>query len=261
MKKWVVYCGGNSDYILSPNQEPIKMLKSFQHHFKDELDYVYFTDVDEKNLDKVEKICSENNIKLILGECRTYHDQYKDIEYINNGTNGRWPDAHYWYCEAPRYLIDNYNFAIKCDGDMLCNNKFNLTELESEYALSIAEAPSWYDPFDKYSPNAGFQIYNLQEYVDKQIFYFLRQTSNQPHHFNSDTPALDYLIGNGYIQVKRLTEYYNYLLFDIEEVKNLPLDEIDKINIAHFVSSKPYNLNQNMIGSIKHILAQNYLKY
>jgi lipopolysaccharide biosynthesis glycosyltransferase len=261
MKKWVVYCGGNADYILSPNQEPVKMLKSFQRHFKDELDYVYFTDKDEENLEEVKKICDENNIKLVLGDCREYHNQYKDIEYVNRGVNGRWPDAHYWYCEAPMNLIKDYDFAIKCDGDMLCNKKFDLSELESEFAVSIADAPLWYDPFDKHSPNAGFQIYNLKEYIDQQIFHFLRQTSAQPHHFNSDTPALDYLVGNGYIQVKRLTGYYNYLLFDIEEVRQLPTEEINKINIAHFVDSKPHNLKPEMLDSIKHILAKEYLTH
>jgi len=261
MKKWVVYCGGNADYILSPNQEPIKMLKSFQHHFKDEIDYVYFTDKDEENLDKVKKVCEENNIKLVLGECKEYHTQYKDIESTNKGVNERWPDAHYWYCEAPISLIEDYNFAIKCDGDMLCNQKFDLSELENEFAMTIAEAPSWYDPFDKHSPNAGFQIHNLKEYLDKKIHHLLRQTSAQPQHFNSDTPALDYLVGNGYIQVKKLTGYYNYLLFDIEGVKQLPLEEINNINIAHFVDSKPHNLSKNMIGSIKEVLAKEYLKH
>ena len=82
-----------------------------------------------------------------------------------------------------------------------------------------------------------------------------------PYYFNSDTPALDYLVGNGYIQVKRLTEYYNYLLFDMDEVKNLPLEEINKINIAHFVSSKPHDLQPDMENSIKHVLAKEYLKY
>jgi hypothetical protein len=144
---------------------------------------------------------------------------------------------------------------------MLCNNEFDLQELESDFAISISKAPSWYNPFDKHSPNAGFQILNLKQYVAQDISYFFKQTSALPHHFNSDTPALDYLVGNNYIQVKKLSEYYNYLLFDIEEVKQLPLEEINKINIAHFVDSKPHNLNPNMIDSIKHVLAKKYLTY
>jgi len=259
MKKWVVYCSGNSDYILSPNKEPIRMFKSFQNYFGDKLDYIYFTDENEKDLDQVEKICLNNNIKLQLGNCKSQYNQYKDIEYANKGVKERWPDAHYWYCEAPLYLYENYDYAIKCDGDMLCNNEFNLEELESEFVISIAVAPSWYDPFDKHSPNAGFQIMNLKQYVHQNISYFFKQTSALPQHFNSDTPALDYLIGNNYIQAKKLSEYYNYLLFDIEEVKNLPLEEINKINIAHFVSSKPHNLQPDMENSIKHVLAKKYL--
>jgi hypothetical protein len=261
MKKWIVYGGGNSEYILSPNAEPIKMLKSFQSHFGEELDYVYFTDCNEKNLDQVKEICLKNNIKLYLGDCKPHYNQYKDIEYNDKGIKERWPDAHYWYCEAPLYLYEEYDYAIKCDGDMLCNNKFDLKELESEFVISIANAPSWHDPFDKHSPNAGFQILNLKEYVHKDISFFFKQTSALPKQFNSDTPALDYLVGNNYVQVKKLSEYYNYLLFDMEEVQNLPLEEIDKINIAHFVDTKPHNLNPKMNNSIKHVLAEKYLKY
>jgi hypothetical protein len=30
----------------------------------------------------------------------------------------------YWYCDGPEYLKSNYDYAIKCDGDMLCNSHF-----------------------------------------------------------------------------------------------------------------------------------------
>lgn len=85
MKKWIVYCSGNSEYILSHNAEPIKMLKSFQHYFREELDYIYFTDCNEENLDQVKEICLKNNIKLYLGDCKPHYNQYKDIEYNDKG--------------------------------------------------------------------------------------------------------------------------------------------------------------------------------
>ena len=102
---------------------------------------------------------------------------------------------------------------------------------------------------------------NLREYVRKDISFFFKQTSALPKQFNSDTPALDYLVGNNYVQVKKLSEYYNYLLFDVEKVQELPLEEINNINIAHFVDSKPHNLNPKMNNSIKHVLAKKYLDY
>jgi hypothetical protein len=257
MGKWVVYCAGNSEYILSENKEPIRMLKSFQKQFGDEIDYVYFTDKDEPNLDMVQTICNDNNIILITGECREFYKEYKDIQYINEGKKQRWPEAHYWYCEAPKYL--NYDFAIKCDGDMLCVSKFDLDSLESDMALTIAESPEWYDPFDKYCPNAGFQILNISEYKVQNINLLLRTASTQINKFNGDTPALNYLIGSNEIVVSYIGSEYNYLLFDIDIVNELELNNISNIHIVHFVDSKPYNLNQKMENSIKHHFSKIYL--
>ncbi len=257
--KWVVYCAGNSEYILSKNQEPILMLKSFQRHFGDELDYVYFTDINESRIDEIEKVCVNNGIKLVKGNCKVNYDQYSDIQYTQTGLNGRWPDAMYWYCDAPEYLEGLYDFAIKCDGDMLCNTKFDLTELESHLPISIAEAPDWYIPFDKHSPNAGFQILNLKEYEDSKINLLFREAAKQTATFNSDTPALDYFIGSNQIWAKRLSSEYNYLLFDVDEVNNLKLEEVSNVKIFHFVGSKPYNLDPKMEGSIKEYFSKIYL--
>ena len=257
MGKWVVYCAGNSEYILSENKEPIRMLKSFQKHFENELDYVYFTDKDEPNLDKVEAICNEHGIKLITGDCRDYYKDYKDIQYVQRGEKGRWPEAHYWYCEAPKYF--DYDFAIKCDGDMLCNSKFDLSMLESDMALSIAESPNWYNPFDKYCPNAGFQILNISEYINQNINLLLRDTSKDIMRFNGDTPALDYLVGSNKIIVSYVGSEYNYLLFDMDDVANLRLDEVSDIKIFHFVDSKPHSLNPKMIDTVKEYFSKIYL--
>lgn len=261
MKKWIVYCSGNSEYILSPNKEPIRMLKSFQHYFKDKLDYIYFTDKDEPNLNQVENICKENGIKLVTGNCRQYYSSYNDYEYKQSGLKERWPDAHYWYCEAPLHLYEEYDFAIKCDGDMMCLKEFDLKTLESEKEITIAEAPKWYDPFDKYSPNAGFQIMNIKKYVQNQIYDYFRIASTRWDVFNSDTPALDFFVGTSQIIVDRLPADYNYLLFDIDEVKQLTMEDLLTVNIVHFVSSKPYNLNTQMKESIKDTLSKIYLKY
>ena len=259
MKKWVVYCAGNSEYILSEYKEPIKMLKSFQKYFKNQLDYVYFTDINENRIDEVEKICNENGIKLIKGDCKKNYNQYVDIEFINKGKKGRWPDAMYWYCDAPEYLREYYDYAIKCDGDMMCNSFFNLSELESNLPISIAKAPNWYDPFDKYSPNAGFQIINIHEYVNKNINSFFREASKHIEIFNSDTPALDYFVGSNQIQVTYLSSDYNYLLFDVNEVNQLELKEVSTVKIFHFVGSKPHNLDPKMKGSIKDYFSKIYL--
>jgi hypothetical protein len=259
MGKWVVYCAGNSEYILSENKEPIKMLKSFRNHFGNELDYVYFTDKNEERLDEVEKLCIDNDIKLITGDCKKNYKDYTDIQFTQSGGIGRWPDAMYWYCDAPGYLKNLYEFAIKCDGDMLCNSHFELSELESDLAISIAEAPNWYDPFDKHSPNAGFQIINIPEYVEQNISSLFKQASKQITRFNSDTPALDYFVGSNQIIVSYLSSDYNYLLFDVDEVNSLKLEDISTVKIFHFVDSKPHSLNEKMKGSIKEYFSKIYL--
>jgi len=259
MEKWVVYCAGNSEYILSENREPIRMLKSFQNHFGNELDYVYFTDKNEERIDEVEKLCIDNGIKLITGDCKKNYKDYTDIQFTQSGGMGRWPDAMYWYCDAPEYLKNLYQFAIKCDGDMLCNSHFNLLELQSDLAISIAEPPSWYDPFDKHSANAGFQIINISEYVEQNISSLFKQASKQITRFNSDTPALDYFVGSNAIIVTYLSSDYNYLLFDVDRVNELKLEDVSTVKIFHFVDSKPHSLNQKMIGSIKEYFSKIYL--
>ena len=259
MGKWVVYCAGNSEYILSENKEPIRMLKSFQNHFGNELDYAYFTDINEERIDEVEKVCKDNGIKLVKGDCKKNYSNYADLEYIQRGQKARWPDAMYWYCDAPEYLTNSYEFAIKCDGDMLCNSKFDLNELESDLPISIADAPVWHDPFDKYSANAGFQIINISEYLNEEISLLFRDASNQITRFNSDTPALDYFVGSNKIIVNYLSSDYNYLLFDVDDVMNLKLDEVLDVKIFHFVDSKPHNLNPKMIHTIKEYFSKIYL--
>ena len=259
MGKWVVYCAGNSEYILSENKEPIRMLKSFQKYFKEELDYVYFTDINEERIDEVQKLCDDNNIKLVKGDCKKNYNQYSDVQYIESGQKGRWPDAMYWYCDAPEYLKESYDYAIKCDGDMMCNSHFALLELESDLAISIAEAPNWYDPFDKYSANAGFQIINTHQYVNEKISSLFREASKQTRRFNSDTPALDYFVGSNQIFVTYLSSDYNYLLFDLDAVNELKLEDVSTVKIFHFVDSKPHNLNPKMSGSIKEYFSKIYL--
>lgn len=259
MKKWVVYCAGNSEYILSENKEPILMLKSFQNYFGNEIDYVYFTDINEDRLDEVESLCNTNGIKLIKGNCKINYNQYSDLQYTTKGEKGRWPDAMYWYCDAPQYLESLYDFAIKCDGDMLCNSKFDLSELESGLPISIAEAPNWYEPFDKYSANAGFQILNISEYLNQKIYLLFRNASTQPIRFNSDTPALDHFVGSNQIIVSYLSSDYNYLLFDVDSVNNLKLEDVSTVKIFHFVDSKPHSLEPNMKGSIKEYFSKIYL--
>ena len=165
----------------------------------------------------------------------------------------------YWYCDGPEYLKSNYDYAIKCDGDILCNSHFDLLELESDLAISIAEAPEWYEPFDKHSPNAGFQIINISEYLDQNISSLFREASKQIKRFNSDTPALDYFVGSNTIIVTYLSSDYNYLLFDVDAVNNLKLENVSNVKIFHFVDSKPHDLNEKMKGSIKEYFSKIYL--
>ena len=188
---------------------------------------------------------------------KEYYNEYNDIEYIQQGKKERWPDAMYWYCEAPKYL--DYEFAIKCDGDMLCNCKFELSILESQTSISIAKSPEWYDAFDKYSANAGFQIINIYEYLKQDISSLFRDASHQKYRFNSDTPALDYFVGSRKIDVSYLSSEYNYLLFDIDTVNNLKLSDVSDVKIFHFVDSKPNNLDIKMINSIKQYFSNIYL--
>jgi hypothetical protein len=259
MGKWVVYCAGNSEYILSENKEPIRMLKSFQNHFDNEIDYVYFTDINENRLEEVEKMCKDNGIKLITASCKENYKEYTDLEYTKKGEKGRWPDAMYWYCDAPRNFINQYDFAIKCDGDILCNSKFSLSELETDLPITIADAPEWYTPFDKYSANAGFQIINVKEYVSEKIDILFREASKKPNTFNSDTPALDYFVGTNTIFVNYLSSDFNYLLFDVDEVNKLSLEDVSNVKLFHFVGSKPHSLDPKMKGSIKEYFSKIYL--
>ena len=264
MSKWVVYNGGNSEYILSPNKEPIRMLKSFQKHFGDALDYVYFTDENEPRLDEVEKLCDENGIRLMTGQCKIHYEEYKDHQYINNNSKPRWPDAHYWYCEGPTYFQGIYDYAIKCDGDMLCVQRFDLEPLQVENEITAADSPHWYDPYDKFCANAGFQIMNVNNYATNQVRMLFREGARQSinyRKFNSDTPVLNWLVGHKTLNVHFIPAEYNYLLFDIEQVNNLTDEDIKDVKIAHFVDSKPHNLNPQMAGSVKEKLAQIYLGY
>jgi hypothetical protein len=241
------------------------MLLSFQKHFGNELDYVYFTDKDEPDLDAVHTICKINNIKLMVGDCKQHYSKYQDYEYtVDFNTKGRWPDAHFWYCEAPSYFNGIYDYAIKCDGDMLCTQKFNLAELEVENEITATNAPDWYDPFDKFCPNAGFQIMNVRNYVKndvRKLFRFMSDNKDNYKKMNSDTPILNYLVGRGILNVHFISAEYNYLLFDIDEVKQLTLQDTETVKIIHFVDTKPHNLNEIMKGSVKEHFAQIYKGY
>lgn len=261
MKRWVIYCAGNADYVLSPNKEPIRMLNSFRAHFGNTVDYVYFTDKNESRLEEVKQVCEENNIKLVVGDCKRHHDGYRDIQYVDSDRPGRWPDAHYWYCEAPAYFKGTYDYAIKCDGDMLCINSFDLTELEVDNAVTITRAPDWYTPYDKFCPNAGMQILNIQTYVEQDVRQLFRDGSRMPHLFNGDTPLLDSIVRSNLLNVHVLSADYNYLLFDLAHVHQLTENDFSTVKIIHFVSSKPYNLDKTMIGSIKEKYAKLYLEY
>lgn len=263
MKRWVVYCGGNADYILSENKEPIRMLKSFQKHFGNDLAYVYFTDVDEPRLDEVHAVCLANGIQLVTGECKVHYEAYKDYQYIQGNSKPRWPDAHYWYCEAPTYFRGIFDHAIKCDGDMLCLQRFDLESLEVENEITAANAPEWYDPYDKFCPNAGFQIMNVTNYVANEVRQLFREGARRSEdyfRFNSDTPVLNWLVGNKTLDVHFVSADYNYLLFDIPQVNELTEADISTVKIAHFVDTKPHNLNPDMTGSVKEKLAQMYLE-
>jgi hypothetical protein len=258
MGKWAVYCAGNANYILSPNKEPIRMLMSFKHHFGEELDYVYFTDENEERLDEVRSACDAYGIKLVLGECKQHYEAYRDLQYINAP---RWPDAHYWYAEAPTYLCEQYDYAIKCDGDMMCYNKFDLKSLEVENEITAAREPSWYVPYDKYCPNAGFQILNLKNYVRRNVKDLFRQGSKLPDSFNSDTPLLNWLVKQQILNVHFISAEFNYLLFDVPQVNQLSMDNIKDVKIFHFVDSKPHALNPTMKAGIKQTLSEVYLRY
>lgn len=216
MKRWAIYCAGNSDYVLSEYEEPLKMLRSFKHFFKEQADYVYFTDTEEHLLQDVEKKCVFDNVRLVTGECKKYYEHYCDKYYREQGLKERWPAAVFWYCEAPFYLKE-YDFLLKCDGDMLCNKYFSLEELETDNAVTIAEAPDWYIPYDKFSPNNGFQVINVKEYLNQKINEFFRRFSKKLEFFNSDQPILDYLIGTGMVQASRVSSDFNYLLFDVHD--------------------------------------------
>jgi len=265
MNKWVVYCAGNADYILSPNAEPIKMLKSFRKHFGNEIDYVYFTDKDEANIRSVQDICDAHDIKLVVGECKRHYDKYNDYEYVGErGLPPRWPDAHYWYCEAPDYFNGTYEFAIKCDGDMMCVQKFDLSSLESDNEITAAHAPDWYNSYDRHCANAGFQVINISAYVKNDIKSHFRQFSNNINtykKFNGDTPVLNHLVGSNTLNVRFVSAEYNYLLFDIDEVKNLSMDNMNDVKIVHFVETKPHNLNEWMYNTVKEHFANIYRAY
>lgn len=235
------------------------MLLSFKKHFGDEMDYVYFTDVDEPNLDKIEDICQQYGIRLIVGSCKKHYEEYRDIEYIGRDRKPRWPDAHYWYCEAPKYLHTEYQHAIKCDGDMMCSKHFDLEPLESECAVTVAKEPEWYTPYDKHCPNAGFQIFNLAQYVSDRVYEYFREGARKYQTFNSDTPVLDFLVGNKMLNVKFVGPEFNYLLFDTAQVRNLALSDVANVSIFHFVDTKPHNLSREMHGTIKDHLGQIYL--
>jgi len=258
MKKWVVYVAGNSDYILSPNKEPVRMLRSFQDKFGDKLDYVYFTDKNEPNLDAVKTICDNNNIQLVLGDVARHYEKYRDVEY---SSSPRWPSAVYWYCDAPDYFYDKYDYAIKCDGDMLCVDSFDLSMLETDAEIIAAREPVWYKPYDRFCPNAGFQILNVKLYVDKNIKQLFREASEQFMTFNSDTPALNNFAATGKVRVFFVGPEFNYLLFDIPEVNALQLSDVSSVKIFHFVASKPHNLSSMMNRSIKKHFAHIYLSY
>jgi hypothetical protein len=86
-----------------------------------------------------------------------------------------------------------------------------------------------------------------------------REASKQIKRFNSDTPALEYFVGSTHIIVSYLSSDYNYLLFDVNSVNNLKLEDVSNVKIFHFVDSKPHSLNSNMIGSIKEYFSKIYL--
>lgn len=259
MKKWVVYCAGNSEYIMSDNREPIRMLLSFKKHFGTEMDYVYFTDVDEPNLEAVKNVCERNGIRLIFGSCKKHYEKFCDIEYISINRKPRWPDAHYWYCEAPKYLHTEYDYAIKCDGDMFCAKHFDLESLEAECAITIAKEPSWFTPTEKYCPNAGFQILNLHQYIFDSTFHHFRKGSQQPDTFKGDTPLLNFLILNNIIKVNYVGSEYNYTLYDMPQARELSLSDVENVNIFHFTETKPHNLHPSMKGTVKDYFGQQYL--
>jgi hypothetical protein len=258
MSKWVVYAAGNSSYFLSPHKEPIRMLRSFQDKFGDKLDYVYFTDINEPNLDSVKILCEQNNIQLITADVARHYEKYRDVEYPSNP---RWPSAVYWYCDAPDYFYGKYDYAIKCDGDMLCVSDFDLSALETHTEITAAREPKWYHPYDKHCPNAGFQILNIKQYVDKNIKELFRQASEQYLTFNSDTPALDNFVATKKVDILFVGPEYNYLLFDMREVNSLTLADVSDVKIFHFVASKPHNLFHEMERGIKRHYANIYLNY
>ena len=259
MKRWAVYCAGNSTYMISPNKEPLRMLLSFRNQFGDDLDYIYFTDINEPDLPLVREVCSHHNIKLVLGDCRQYYESYKDVEYLEKRLPPRWPDAHYWYAEAPRCLIGEYDYLIKCDGDMLCNKRFDLTQLEVANEITVAKEPRWYIPYDKFCPNAGFQIINVSAYVENNVHELFRWGSQLPDRFNSDTPLLNYLVASNTLKVHFLTSEFNYLLFDDVRVNKLTLADVQNVNIFHFVGSKPHNLHPHMMDGVKGHFSKTYL--
>lgn len=260
--KWVVYCAGNSEYMLSPSRQPIHMFRSFQRHFGNTVDYVYLTDQNEPRLDEVSLHCGANNIELVLGDFARHYDTYTDIKYIELGWPPRWPSAMYWSYEAPLHFHGIYERGIKCDGDILCVRPFDLDhpELESDCPIISTRSPDWYSPADRFFPNAGVQIINMDVYVAQRVNEKFRVVSTDSHTFNSDQPALDYFVRTGLLQVIFISANYNYTLYDIPEVQRLQLEDVADVNIVHFVGSKPHNLHPSMVGSIKEHFANIYLE-
>ena len=254
--KICVFNSCDCNYILKKPCYPIMMLKSFRAHFGDELDYILVIG------EEMTKGISD----LIPDWIQVRRQNLRDTFSAYESRTSQWPQSCNWCTHAPKILSD-YDFAIYCDGDILCHQKFNISDViptnedvtVAHYTPMGSKRKGWQKlPY----ANSGFQIINVKRWCNKRIWreYQKLQTKGW---YNGDQDGLNHLIRCGMLKAKFVSKWYNFRLPDTNKSNNEKEYSLNHIFIAHFIFSKPHNLNSKFRNSrgIKRVLAKEFLTY
>ena len=253
--KICVFNSCDCNYILQKPHYPILMLKSFRAHFGNELDYILV----------VGDTLTKEACDLIPDWIQVREQNLKGVFSAYVSKERLWPQSVNWYVCAPIVLLD-CDFAINCDGDMSCHQKFNISDvIPTNEDVTVARFNHMDARRKRKKPcyaNAGFQVMNVRRWCKKEIW------SHYKHHqaegwYKSEQSCLNHCIQKNLIDVKYVPKWYNYLLPDSKKISWPRRTHVGRIFIAHFTGTKPHipHHKYRTEGGIKDVLAKEFMSY
>ncbi len=247
----VIY-GVDENYQFGAGVSAVSLLiNNPESHFR----FHFFLDTITKEFtDKLHSVCEKFSTEIIV-----YELNGKNLK--NLPASDIWSSAMYFRLIALDYLSDSYDYALYLDADVICCNKFNLSnkKLEEEHAIcgvvldditvrSKSGARLNVEKLNDHYFNSGVMFINLKQWTREKItlrcFELLSQPNSKELYKYPDQDVLNILLVDKQVQLnKRFNTIYSLKneLYDSSHEKYKKIITNDTVFIHYTGVTKPWH--------------------